>query len=62
MSHKLKSVGEEKKIDESTRVPISVNMTDGSSEIFECGMSYSDNGEVRIKYIPYWLVVFWFEY
>ncbi|WP_132994987.1 DUF4179 domain-containing protein [Sporanaerobacter acetigenes] len=78
---KLKSVGEEKKIDcnikmdtlnvntikvsplgitlvcngeidESTRIPISINMTDGSSQTFDCGISYSDNGEVRIKYIP----------
>lgn len=39
-------------IDESTSMPISVNMTDGSVQIFESGMCYSDNGEVKIKYIP----------
>lgn len=39
-------------IDKSTKVPISINMTDGSFQTFDCGMSYSDNGEVRMKYIP----------
>lgn len=35
------------------KMPISVNMTDGSVQKFESGMCYSDNGEVKLKYMSY---------
>jgi hypothetical protein len=41
------------KIKESTRIPISVNMIDGSVQTFELGMCYSDSGETTLKYISY---------
>ncbi len=37
----------------TSKMPISVNMADGSVQKFESGMYYSDNGEVKLKYISY---------
>lgn len=39
-------------INESMTIPISIKMTDGSVQEFESGMRYSDNGEVKLKYVP----------
>lgn len=38
-------------ISQSVTIPISIKMTDGSVQEFESGMCYSDNGEVKLKYI-----------
>ncbi len=39
-------------INESITIPISIKITDGSIQEFESGMCYSDNGEVKLKYMP----------
>lgn len=38
-------------INKTTKIPISVKMTDGSVQELESAMCCGDNGEVRLKYL-----------
>lgn len=44
----LVGTGENSSLNE---IPISINMTDGRTQIFESGMSYNNDNEIKIKYI-----------